>query len=305
MSIPEKSVAANAADRGPVDAALRRFAIATAPSLAWTFIGLPFDVIRVRLQVTSRSQFRGPLDCLRQTVKLEGVRALWKGFLPHILIAAPYSTFMFGTFNIFRPSPLPANADASSWRRYFGGVFVAGCLSGVVLTTFQNPLDVWRTRVQVSTKPLHGAKPPVSQGAKSMESNFLKLVTSPQQRHLLFRGLSMTATRNIPGNGVFFTVNELTLSLFDEPTAGHRLLAGAITGVVFNLAFMPADAIKARMMVSTPADGGVIAMAKQIVREHGFRGFWRGGLVMFAKAAPVNAAGFWTLHMAQMLLDSP
>jgi len=48
-------------------------------------VGHPFDTVKVRLQTTSQSQFKGPLDCLLQTVRNEGVRGLYKGASPPLV----------------------------------------------------------------------------------------------------------------------------------------------------------------------------------------------------------------------------
>ena len=42
-------------------------------------VGHPFDTIKVRLQTTDKSRFKGPVDCVLQTVRHEGVRGLYKG----------------------------------------------------------------------------------------------------------------------------------------------------------------------------------------------------------------------------------
>lgn len=44
-----------------------------------------FDTIKVRLQTSERTQFKGPLDCLLQTVRHEGVRGLYKGATPPLV----------------------------------------------------------------------------------------------------------------------------------------------------------------------------------------------------------------------------
>jgi len=44
-----------------------------------------FDTIKVRLQTSEHSQFKGPLDCLLKTVRNEGLRALYKGASPPLV----------------------------------------------------------------------------------------------------------------------------------------------------------------------------------------------------------------------------
>lgn len=48
-------------------------------------VGHPFDTVKVRLQTTDKSQFRGPLDCLLQTVRKEGFAGLYKGATPPLV----------------------------------------------------------------------------------------------------------------------------------------------------------------------------------------------------------------------------
>lgn len=46
-------------------------------------VGHPFDTIKVRLQTST--QFNGPLDCLVQTLRKEGVAGIYKGATPPLL----------------------------------------------------------------------------------------------------------------------------------------------------------------------------------------------------------------------------
>jgi solute carrier family 25 carnitine/acylcarnitine transporter 20/29 len=39
----------------------------------------------VRLQTSGKAQFRGPVDCVLQTVRNEGVRAFYKGATPPLV----------------------------------------------------------------------------------------------------------------------------------------------------------------------------------------------------------------------------
>ena len=142
-----------AAPSPPLSISARRWLASAAPALAWAGVGVPFDVVKTRLQTTSQARFRSAWHCLAHTVRTEGALALWKGLTPQILISLPSSTLLFGTYQQFRPEPLPAGADRGA---FYGGVFVAGCGSGVALTALQNPLDVWRTRLQTT----YGDAPP-------------------------------------------------------------------------------------------------------------------------------------------------
>ncbi len=47
-------------------------------SLMCVYIGQPFDTVKTRIQ-TRPEQYRGVLDCFKQTLRQEGLRAYWNG----------------------------------------------------------------------------------------------------------------------------------------------------------------------------------------------------------------------------------
>jgi len=271
----------------------RLWAASAAPAFAWAGIGVPFDVIRTRLQTTSQARFRSAWHCLTHTVRTEGVLALWKGLTPQILISLPSSTLLFGTYSALRPErPRLATGSGAEWRSFYAGVFGAGFGSGVSLTVLQNPLDVWRTQLQTS---YGGESPPPP---------------PPTTARNAWRGVSLTAVRNLPGNGVFFLLHECLdvnvrerISREGSPIspALARLLCGGATGVLFNLLLSPVDVVRSRLMATE--SGGVLFHTRAVLREHGaLRGFFRGADVTVLKAFPTNAVGFLALSKAKWLL---
>ena len=63
----------------------RGFVAGIFSGLAKLTVGHPFDMVKVRLQTTDKSQFRGPVDCLLQTVRKEGFGGLYKGATPPLM----------------------------------------------------------------------------------------------------------------------------------------------------------------------------------------------------------------------------
>ena len=58
-----------------------------------------FDTIKVRLQTSEKAQFKGPLDCLLQTVRHEGVLGLYKGATPP-LVGWMFMDSMYGSSSL-------------------------------------------------------------------------------------------------------------------------------------------------------------------------------------------------------------
>lgn len=66
-----------------------------------TCIVLPFDVAKTRMQnmnkTTGNPQYSGWINVWRTTIKVEGIRALWKGFTPYF-IRTPMTLFLMDVF---------------------------------------------------------------------------------------------------------------------------------------------------------------------------------------------------------------
>ena len=127
---------------------------------------------------------------------------------------------LFASYDALRPNVPDGHIDAEHAIK----IFAAGAGSGVLLTAFHSPLEMWKVRLQTSYTAADAARPTgagspaaaaaaaaasTAQGQK--QSVLGQLAAAAQQRggvRLLFRGSSMLLLRNIPGNGVFFSAFE-------------------------------------------------------------------------------------------------
>lgn len=299
------------------DHPLRKAVVAMSPALAWTSVGLPFDVVRARLATTSRASFRGPAEVLRATLLREGAAALWKGFWPAFVKDLPFATILFGMYRHFKPDPRRCHEPGRAKWRYYAGVFAAGASSGVPLTLWSNPLDVWRIRVQAAGLA----------GVSAAATDASVLTTLWARKRLLMRGASMTMICLVPGSGVYFVLNEVLTrevpsfpgqhwrgqlpaanGAEDRPEAAalaapgsmHKFVAGGLSGFLFSLLLVPAEVVKARLIVSDTL--GVLETVRLLYREMGMRGFYRGASVICAKAAVIHGAGWWMMHYAEQAM---
>lgn len=65
-------------------------------------VGHPFDTIKVRLQTAENGKFQGPLDCLLQTLRNEGVRGVYKGASPPLVGWMFMDSLMLGSLTFYR-----------------------------------------------------------------------------------------------------------------------------------------------------------------------------------------------------------
>ena len=150
-------------------------------------------------------------------MRSEGVLALWKGSLPAFLISLPYSTVLFASYHLLRPAVQPGRIDAEVACK----IFASGAASGVLLTIFHGPLEMWKVRLQTSYLPAaeHAFRGRGGMHAGKGSPSVLQQLMEARAKHgvqSLFRGSSMLVLRNVPGNGIFFSAFEGFGALFEQ-----------------------------------------------------------------------------------------
>ncbi|PHH85391.1 hypothetical protein CDD83_479 [Cordyceps sp. RAO-2017] len=143
-----------------------------------------------------------------------------------------------------------------------------------------------------------------SSSSSSTSMQAFRQLAGPGARRRLFTGYTALVARNLPFTGLQFPVFEhLRTRLWESRERGRRrqprglvetgLIAGASAGTAGAVAAFlttPGDVVKTRMMVTAGGEGsgggatgprpkqGSWAVAKQVHRERGIRGLFRGGL---------------------------
>lgn len=75
-------------------------------------IAIPPDVIKSRLQSAPNGTYNGFTDCVRKTIKADGVGALWKGFSAAMARAIPANVSLESLDVVVRPRGRTWQADA-------------------------------------------------------------------------------------------------------------------------------------------------------------------------------------------------
>lgn len=80
--------------------------------LVATTLSCPADVVKTRMMTQSTTRrinirgetlkYKNSFDCLVKTVQFEGIRALWKGFLPTWARLGPWQLIFWVTYERFR-----------------------------------------------------------------------------------------------------------------------------------------------------------------------------------------------------------
>ncbi|XP_063065659.1 mitochondrial carnitine/acylcarnitine carrier protein [Engraulis encrasicolus] len=269
------------------------------------FAGHPLDTIKVRLQTQPKASptqyvlYTGTYDCFRKTVSKEGVLGLYKGMGAPLAGVAPMMAISFFGFGLGKQL---LQADPNIPHTY-GQIFLSGMLGGVFTTVIVAPGERIKCLLQVqSTSGQFKYAGPVDCAIKLYKEQGIRSV---------YKGTVITLIRDVPSNGLYFMTYEYMKYLLtsEGESINHLstpkiLLAGGTAGILNWVIALPPDVLKSNFQ--TAADGryrGVMDVLRELLREEGARGLYKGITAVMLRAFPANAACFLGFDVALKCLD--
>ncbi|XP_076602428.1 electrogenic aspartate/glutamate antiporter SLC25A12, mitochondrial-like isoform X1 [Chaetodon auriga] len=257
----------------------------------------PIDLVKTRMQnQRSTGSFVGELmyknsfDCAKKVLRYEGFFGFYRGLLPQLIGVAPEKAIKLTVNDFVRDKfttqddtiPLPAE------------ILAGGC-AGASQVIFTNPLEIVKIRLQVAGEITTG--PRVSALSVVRDLGFFGL----------YKGAKACFLRDIPFSAIYFPVYAHTKGKMadEEGRLGplQLLTAGAIAGIPAASLVTPADVIKTRLQVAARAGqttySGVIDCFRKILKEEGFRAFWKGAGARVFRSSPQFGVTLLTYELLQ------
>ncbi|OQR93925.1 Mitochondrial Carrier (MC) Family [Achlya hypogyna] len=254
------------------------------------YFGLPFDVIKVRLQTQSRQPiYHGFVDCFTKTVRQESVRSLWKGAVPALSSTILENAVLFSANGAIRRLVFDHSANELSTMEEA----LVGSASGFFSAAAITPAEVIKCRLQTY------------QHAESMGIwRCIQTVVRESGLAGLTAGLPAVMLRDVPFNFCFFGAYDYyTNKILEIMGADSRrdlhplavLTAGGLAGATSWTAVFPADVIKSRMQVD--ASLSFRQAVRSVWRVQGVAGFYRGWSSAVMGSFPADGSLFLGVEM--------
>uniref|UniRef100_A0A336KXR9 CSON001881 protein n=1 Tax=Culicoides sonorensis TaxID=179676 RepID=A0A336KXR9_CULSO len=257
----------------------------------------PIDLVKTRMQnqrtaMVGEIAYKNSWDCCKKVIRHEGFLGLYRGLVPQLLGVAPEKAIKL-TVNDFVRDKF---TDKKGGIPYYGEV-IAGACAGGSQVIFTNPLEIVKIRLQVAGEVVGGAKVRAWHVVK--ELGFLGL----------YKGARACFLRDIPFSAIYFPAYAHTKAkMADDNGYNHPLTllaAGAIAGIPAASLVTPADVIKTRLQVVARSGqttySGVTDAARKIMREEGFRAFWKGTVARVFRSSPQFGVTLVTYELLQRL----
>lgn len=252
-------------------------------------VGHPFDTIKVRLQTAPLGRFKGPIDCLLQTLKKEGPKGFYKGFTPPLIGWVLMDSVMLGSLHLYRRI-VKENIYPNEKKLPLFGHVIAGLGSGLTVSFVAAPVEQFKARLQVQ----YDAKSKIYSGPLDVAQKLYKVSG--------IRGIysGLCSTMIFRTNFIFWWGSyELFTQWFQNNTKlsnpSINFWSGGLSATVFWIFAYPADVVKQTIMTDSPIRSEKkfprwIDAVKYIYRERGIAGFTRGFGPSILRSFPANAA---------------
>jgi solute carrier family 25 carnitine/acylcarnitine transporter 20/29 len=262
-----------------------------------TFVGHPFDTIKVRMQTqpVDKPIYNGLYDCIQKTIKWEGVRGLYSG------VASPIVGQMFFRGNLFFAYGLSKRHFSEDGKKNLRIIdyYVAGGIAWGWGAIAECPIDVFKTQMQVQivkAKSIPNYKPEF-QGVLDCIS---KIYYENGIRGF-YQGFIPHLMRNIPGGALHLGTFEWVRLHYAEKRNCKvtelpvyvTTLAASLGGVVFWTLIYPFDVVKSEIQADSPFKEkkrfkNITSVYKYLYNEHGLHRFFTGYTPCLFRAIPFN-----------------
>ncbi|KAJ8291019.1 hypothetical protein GJAV_G00020470 [Gymnothorax javanicus] len=243
-------------------------------------------------------RFTGTLDAFVSIVHREGIRSLWSGLPPTLVMAVPATVIYFTSYD-----QLCALLRTRMGRHSEVAPLLAGAIARVGSATVISPLELIRTKMQ--SEKLSYRELSVCINTAVQSEGWLSL----------WRGWGPTLLRDVPFSAMYWYNYEKGKRWLckhyktTEPTFAITFTAGALSGSIAAIATLPFDVVKTRRQIELgelqALNAGALTspstlnVMRRIVAENGLSGLFAGFMPRLIKVAPACAIMISTYELGK------
>ncbi|KAI8939732.1 hypothetical protein NX059_003478 [Plenodomus lindquistii] len=162
---------------------------------------VPINPAHCAVEQVERRTITSTWDGLRKISQNEGLRTLWRGLSPTLVMSVPANVIYFAGYDWLRTAP------ASPLRQRVSDAYVplvAGATARVLAAIAVSPIEMFRTRMQAANHTATAA------GHFRETMDGLREMVASQGTLSLWRGLTLTLWRDVPFSAIYWWGYEAT-----------------------------------------------------------------------------------------------
>ena len=230
-----------------------------------------------------------PSSTIKEVVKKEGIRYLWKGNGINCIRVVPQLAINWTVYQKLKPINESFIKDQNISN------FVSGVETGITAMFLTYPLEISRSFLSLQTN-------------KNKYTGILDIFRKNSIRQL-YQGVHASLFGYGLLTGLQYSSYGYINSLIKDTPFDTKILSGGICGC-FSVSIMyPTDLIRRRLQIqnfdkSVPKYNGIFDCVKKIVKTEGIPGLYRGVMANYVKTFPTFAIQFYILDKLSFLLKN-
>jgi len=243
-------------------------------------VGHPLDTVKALIQ--TRNQHKNILSSATILIKQTNGTGFFRGLTIPFFTYGGFNAALFGIYG----SVLKTLENALETKEAsLLNVFIAGTISGTLLTVPANPMEVIRIKLQTYPK----------NEFKSVQDCVRKIIKTDGYLGF-FKGVNTSLLRDSSSYGIYFLSfeylrrmgrdNELDNQIFVD------LVCGGCAGSLSWAMIMPLDVIKSRIQMKKKMNLSMADEMRLILKEHGIAGLYKGLTAVVIRGFLVSAVTF-------------
>jgi len=226
-----------------------------------------------------------PNSTIRDVLKKEGLRYLWKGNATNCIRVFPQTAINYGVFE-FTKKHVFSGIENEQIKNFF-----AGSMGGGVSITLTYPLETIRSRLALQT----------------CNSHYKGLLDACRSIPMtdMFKGLRMSILGFAPFTALSFSTYFTYREYLENNTSWNKdiikVVGGGMAGTTAVTITYPSDLIRRRLQLqnfdkSVPKYNGIIDCVKKIIANEGIIGLYRGLPASYIKLFPTIGIQFLAME---------
>lgn len=276
--------------------------------VALVYVSQPLDTVKVKMQ-TFPTLYKNMIDCTVRTFKRDGVvRGLYAGTIPAVIANVAENSVLFAAYGacqkvVATVSGKSAVAELTALDNATAG-FLAAFFSSFTLC----PTELIKCKLQALREVQQNNLKPNEKLPKVSPFQLTRQILRTEGIPGMFRGLTSTFAREMPGYFFFFGGYEASRELMAKPGQSKddigplkTMIAGAIGGVALWTAIFPADVIKSRIQVQS-LRLSMTRVGVDIFRNEGILALYNGLQPTIFRTIPATAVLFVVYEYSKKLM---
>ncbi|OQS03822.1 Mitochondrial Carrier (MC) Family [Thraustotheca clavata] len=234
----------------------------------------------------------GTFATLRHVFHTEGLRGLYAGLPPTLMLAVPSTVLYYTSYDYMVREGKKKFPELSVIMP-----LLAGSSARIVAATIVSPLELVRTRMQGHGKNFQG----------NGMWNTLRTAVQQQGFKALYRGLNATLARDVPFSAIYWTCFEHFRSTleakFPESTKIEQSFgAGAMAGAIAATLTTPFDVVKTLQQVDGTMNMSTAEVLRRLIHTQGPQAIMTGLTPRLAKIVPSCAIMISSYELGKLYL---